>query len=114
MGKVKSKRYEEIALKKGLNITPNRFKLLLPSFLAFLAWILKMTGLIYIAPSIYQMIGGGTIIFLSLFSTCFLKRKLDVHHFLGVILAIIGLTLLSYSSFHNTPVSEKGKNYTDS
>jgi len=37
MGKVKSKRYEEIALKKGLNITPNRFKLLLPSFLAFLA-----------------------------------------------------------------------------
>jgi len=51
-------------------------------------------ALVTISPSIYQMGKSGFLIFSSLFAICFLKRKLDAHHTLGMITVLIGIIFL--------------------
>jgi uncharacterized membrane protein len=47
------------------------------------------------------MIKGGYLIFTSLLSVCFLKRKLDMHNFAGILLTLAGITLIGYAAFIN-------------
>ena len=43
---------------------------------------------------------GGFLIFTSLFSICFINRKLDCHHILGIILCSSGLILIYLNTLY--------------
>ncbi len=45
------------------------------------------------------MLKGGTIILTAIFSVLFLKRKLKSYHYIGIILTVIGITIVGLSSF---------------
>ncbi len=45
------------------------------------------------------MLRGGLILFTALFSKIFLKKTLYAHHYIGCILAIVGITVVGVSNF---------------
>ena len=45
------------------------------------------------------MLRGGTIILTAIFSVIFLKRKLKSYHYIGIILTVMGVTIVGFSSF---------------
>jgi len=45
------------------------------------------------------MLKGGTIILTAIFSVLFLKRKLKSYHYIGIILTVLGITIVGLSSF---------------
>jgi len=55
-------------------------------------------GLIYTYASVYQMLRGIVVVFNAIFSVIFLKAKLFYHHWIGVVLILIGLTIVGLSS----------------
>ncbi|XP_063426229.1 solute carrier family 35 member F6-like [Mytilus trossulus] len=55
-------------------------------------------GLIYVDASVWQMLRGSIIIFAGILSKIFLKRKLRVVHWCGMLVTMIGLVLVGCSS----------------
>ncbi|XP_045160794.2 solute carrier family 35 member F6-like isoform X2 [Mercenaria mercenaria] len=55
-------------------------------------------GLVYVDASVWQMLRGSIIIFAGILSKIFLKRKLKLTHWLGMIMVMIGLVLVGCSS----------------
>ena len=49
----------------------------------------------------YQMMRGGSLIFSAIFSTWFLKRKLDLHHYAGLVFTFIGLMIITLNIPNN-------------
>lgn len=45
------------------------------------------------------MMRGGVIVLTAIFSVIFLKRKLQMHHIVGCVSAVIGITLVGVSNF---------------
>ena len=60
---------------------------------------MHVIGLFILAPSIILMMNGGTVIFTALFSILALERKLDLHHYIGIILAVFGVFLVGLSAY---------------
>lgn len=55
-------------------------------------------GLVWIAPSIWQMLRGSMIIFSSIFSVIFLKQKKYCYHWTAVGTAVTGLLIIAGAS----------------
>lgn len=73
--------------------------LILPTFLDLLGTSFGGIGLVYCAPSIWQMLRGSIIIFTGLLSWIFLKRKLKPFRWFAICFTIIGLVAVGCSSY---------------
>jgi drug/metabolite transporter (DMT)-like permease len=93
-----AKRKEE-AEEQGLSTEFSKLKVAVPAMCDFFSSTLQFAGLILISSSIYQMLKGGTIILTAIFSVLFLKRKLKSYHYIGIILTVMGVTIVGLSSF---------------
>ena len=71
-----------------------KFVYTLPTFFDLLASSLSYLGLIFIAPSVYQMMKGFIIVVVAVFSVIFLKAKLYRHQILGCGLATFGVIIV--------------------
>ncbi|XP_014673562.1 PREDICTED: solute carrier family 35 member F6-like isoform X2 [Priapulus caudatus] len=58
-------------------------------------------GLVYVNASVWQMLRGSIVIFTSILSVVFLKRRLRWVHWVGVAFTTIGLALVGISSVLN-------------
>lgn len=68
-----------------------------PAVLNMISSSLILFGLILTSPSSFQMISCSVIIFVVLLSICIFKRKLKVYEWIGLVLIILGLTLIGFS-----------------
>ena len=71
-----------------------KFVYTVPTFFDLVASSLSYLGLIFIAPSVYQMMKGFIIVVVAVFSVVFLKSKLYRHQILGCGLATIGVIIV--------------------
>jgi drug/metabolite transporter (DMT)-like permease len=71
---------------------------LLPALCDMTATSTMYIGLALTDASIFQMLRGSVIIFTSLLSVIFLKRKLQAYHWIGIVLVIGGTALVGTQS----------------
>eukprot|EP00445_Apocalathium_hangoei_P009373 CAMPEP_0203868366 /NCGR_PEP_ID=MMETSP0359-20131031/17065_1 /ASSEMBLY_ACC=CAM_ASM_000338 /TAXON_ID=268821 /ORGANISM="Scrippsiella Hangoei, Strain SHTV-5" /LENGTH=414 /DNA_ID=CAMNT_0050786765 /DNA_START=80 /DNA_END=1324 /DNA_ORIENTATION=+ len=57
-----------------------------------------MIGFVYLPASINQMLRGSTIVFSSIFSVLFLGKRMLCYNWLGVVLCIVGISLVGLSN----------------
>jgi drug/metabolite transporter (DMT)-like permease len=106
------RRYQELIANSSINTTigdsqkfgePRRSRVfswifLLPAVCDLLGTSLGGIGLLYTPASVWQMLRGSTIIFSGLLSILFLKRKLYIHHWLGMFIVTSGLAVVGVSN----------------
>jgi len=83
---------------------------LLPACCDMTATSLMYIGLSWTYASIFQMLRGSVMIFTGIFSVVFLKRKLGKHQWLGMVVVLIGLTLVGVSSIMGPSDSNNAPN----
>lgn len=75
-----------------------------PAMCDMVATCLMNVGLVYLDPSIWQMLRGSMVVFSAILSLIFLKKKYYCYHWTGVTLVTIGLVVVAASSLMNTDV----------
>ena len=76
----------------------------IPSFLDAVGATFLNLGLYYTFASVFQMLRGTLVLFAALFTLLFLRRRLFVHHWLGVLLISAGAAIVGAASIlHNYP-----------
>jgi len=88
--------------------------LLVPTFLDLLGTSFGGIGLVYCAPSIWQMLRGSIIIFTGLLSWIFLKRKLKPYQIFAICFTIIGLVAVGCSSYFDSLDQQKSSSDSES
>jgi drug/metabolite transporter (DMT)-like permease len=73
--------------------------LALPASLDVLGSGLSGVSMLFISASVWQMLRGSMIIYTAILSVIFLKRKLSSQHFIGLLTAFAGLSLVGYSAY---------------
>ncbi|XP_050442962.1 solute carrier family 35 member F6-like [Adelges cooleyi] len=68
-----------------------------PAICDMVASTLMYIGLNFTYASSYQMLRGGVIIFTAILSKMFLRRKVTVRHWMGILLIIVGLCVVGIS-----------------
>jgi drug/metabolite transporter (DMT)-like permease len=68
--------------------------LLIPAACDTFSSALQFFGLLLIKSSLYQMLRGGVIIVTALLSVVLLNRKLYRHHYVGIVLCVIGIGIV--------------------
>lgn len=69
-----------------------------PAAFDLLATALCCIGMLYIPASVWQMLRGSSIIFAAIFSILFLKRKMLSFNWLGLLLCVVGVTLVGLAN----------------
>ncbi|RKF82177.1 Uncharacterized protein C12G12.12 [Golovinomyces cichoracearum] len=79
------------------------FLLSLPAVCDICGTTLMNVGLLFVAPSIYQMTRGALVFFVGLFSVIFLKKKLHLFHWFALATVVLGVSIvgLAGASFNN-------------
>jgi len=72
-----------------------------PSFLDLLSMGLMLIGMLFIPASVWQMLRGANIIFAAILTVLILGRRLYAFHWLGVALALLGVSLVSVAALSN-------------
>lgn len=98
---------ENVGLLKG-NQNFNPFILLPPALCDMCATSLMYIGLNLTFASSFQMLRGAVIVFVGIFSTIFLRRKLKIQEWIGIVFVIIGLVVVGVSDLG----TENKKNWT--
>ena len=80
--------------KKGFN----PLILVLPAMCDLLATSTMYVGLGLTDASIFQMLRGSVVVFTGIFSVVFLKRKLRMHHWVGMALVVVGTGIVGSQS----------------
>lgn len=70
----------------------------IPTSFDLIATVLMSIGLLYVTVSIYQMMRGAELIFAAIFSVLFLGKKLYRLHYVGIALALVGITMVGAAS----------------
>eukprot|EP00933_Yihiella_yeosuensis_P066366 TRINITY_DN70615_c0_g1_i1.p1 TRINITY_DN70615_c0_g1~~TRINITY_DN70615_c0_g1_i1.p1 ORF type:complete len:425 (-),score=42.86 TRINITY_DN70615_c0_g1_i1:60-1334(-) len=83
-----------------------------PAAFDLAATALACTGIMFIPASVWQMLRGATIIFATLFSITFLKKKMLCFNWIGVLICVVGVTIVGLASILGTE-SESGTQYKD-
>lgn len=78
-----------------------------PAWLNMTGSLCTITGLILVAPSIYQMIRGSTMIIVTFYSVIFFKKKLFRHQWVGIMIAICGVMTIGIVSVLHKASSAK-------
>ena len=68
--------------------------LAIPACCDIVATTLMNAGLLYVAASIYQMTRGALVLFVGLFSIIFLHRKLYLHHWIALVIVVLGVAIV--------------------
>lgn len=83
----------------GGNRNFNAFIFLAPAMCDMIGTSTMYVGLNLTYASSFQMLRGSVIVFTGLFSMIFLKRKLNLRQWLGILFVIIGLAIVGVSDF---------------
>eukprot|EP01016_Furgasonia_blochmanni_P044800 TRINITY_DN6252_c0_g2_i1.p1 TRINITY_DN6252_c0_g2~~TRINITY_DN6252_c0_g2_i1.p1 ORF type:complete len:392 (-),score=124.60 TRINITY_DN6252_c0_g2_i1:263-1438(-) len=87
-----------------------KYLIAIPAFFDTLTSSLQFAALMVISAAAYQMLRGGVIIITAIASLVFLGRKYYVHHFLGLALVVLGITLVGLDSVLGSEKQESNKN----
>lgn len=79
-----------------------------PAAFDIVATALSAIGMMYIPASVWQMLRGSSIIFAAIFSVIFLKRKLYCFNLLGLLLCVIGVSIVGLANVLGDTGSEHG------
>ena len=79
-----------------------------PAAFDLIATILMNLGLIFVSASVYQMMRGAEMLFAALFGVTFLRRRLALENYLGILLAIIGIFIVGLASVLGNEEDNKG------
>lgn len=102
--KYRKEHFEDVAFEaKDCGRSPHVSKLILgfPSFFDAIATTLQNFALLLMPASVTQLLSGGTIITSCIISKIMLGRQIHRHHIVGNISALIGFTLVGFSSLVN-------------
>ena len=80
------------------NVTPLVW--ILPASCDLIGTTMMFIGLSWTFASSFQMLRGSVIIFTGVFSVIFLKAKLHLHHYLGIILVVSGLVSIGIGDYY--------------
>ena len=80
---------------------------IIPASCDLVSTTMMFIGLSWTFASSFQMLRGSVIIFTGVFSVIFLKAKLHLHHYLGIILVVSGLVSVGIGDYNYNPDSEK-------
>jgi len=81
--------------------------LLIPTFLDLLGTSFGGIGLVYCAPSIWQMLRGSIIIFTGILSWIFMKRPLKPYQIFAICFTMVGLVAVGCSSYFESLDQQK-------
>jgi drug/metabolite transporter (DMT)-like permease len=70
----------------------------LPAAFDLTSTSLLNVGLIWVNPSIYQMMRGAEMIFAAVFGVTFLRRRLNKLHFTAILMSVTGILLVGSAS----------------
>ncbi|KAI9740748.1 MAG: hypothetical protein M1818_004713 [Claussenomyces sp. TS43310] len=68
--------------------------LALPAICDICGTTLMNVGLLFVAPSIYQMTRGALVLFVGLFSVIFLKKRLFLVHWFALVTVVLGVAVV--------------------
>jgi multidrug transporter EmrE-like cation transporter len=85
---------------------PKIWYFLFPAIFDILGSSISSISLTFLPTSIYQMFRGAIIIFTCTASILFLKNKYYKHHFLGIVIVILGLIIVGLDAVINGDSSE--------
>lgn len=86
-------------LEKPQTFSRNSYLLVgIPASFDLVAMGLSLVGIILIPASIWQMLRGAQIVFAALFTRVFLRRELCGFHWLGVVIAVLGVGVVSWAT----------------
>jgi drug/metabolite transporter (DMT)-like permease len=74
----------------------------IPAILDLIATALCFVGILFNSASVFQMLRGSMIIFSTILSVVFLRKKLHAYHWTGVALCCAAIVLVSYSNMMAT------------
>ena len=80
------------------NVTPLVW--ILPALCDLIGTTMLFIGLSWTFASSFQMLRGSVIIFTGVFPVIFLKAKLRLHHYLGIILVVSGLVSIGIGDYY--------------
>lgn len=85
-----------------------------PAAFDLIATALMLGGLVFMSASIYQMLRGSIIIFGAIISATVFHKPLRAHQWLGVLVCVVGVTMVGASSVLNTDsgAEDPGKKVT--
>jgi len=83
---------------KGTSVR-NVLLFVIPTLLDILGTSFGGIGLLWVSPSIWQMMRGTIIIFSGILSAIFLKRKLYLYRWIGMFITAMGLLVVGMSPF---------------
>ncbi len=84
--------------KAGSGGWKQKLLLAIPTVFDLAATILMNIGLLNVTASVYQMMRGAEMLFAALFSVLFLKRHLNLFHYLGILCCVV-----SFSNDQDSP-----------
>lgn len=70
----------------------------IPSMFDIAATGLCGMGFLYIPASVWQLLRGAEMVFTAMFSITFLKRKLRLYHWIGLMLCVVGIVMVGFAS----------------
>jgi Nucleotide-sugar transporter len=68
-----------------------------PACCDILGTTMMNAGLLFVAASIYQMTRGALVLFVGLFSVLFLRRKLYLYKWFGLVVVVLGVAIVGLS-----------------
>ncbi len=75
------------------------FIFIIPALADSCSSILQYMGLAFISGSTYMMFKGASIVTTAIFSKILIKMKLEIRHFVGCGMAILGIVIVGTSGF---------------
>lgn len=81
------------------------FQIAVPAICDLVVTCLSAVSLIIVPSSVWQMLAGSRIIFTALMTVLVLRRNLQIHHWVGVLLASSGVLLISIATVADSSAS---------
>ena len=69
-----------------------------PAAFDLVATVLMNFGLVFVSASVYQMMRGAEMLFAALFGVVFLRRRLALENYIGIVLAVVGIGIVGLAS----------------
>lgn len=77
-------------------------RIIIPAFTDLVQTTLAMGGLLFVAPSVYQMCRGSVVIFSAILTQTWLKKNLECYQIIAVFLVLIAIILVGISGVLGT------------
>ena len=88
-------------MEKGLQINPSKFWLCATALWDWLAMCFYYVALLYIPASIIEMLRGGIVIFVAVFSVIFLNKRFTPYEEVGVTLVFLGMLGVGWAGLND-------------